>query len=75
MESINDFCKWVGTQRKAAEILSVSESTISRLVKGEIEVSKELAEKIEVVSHGVFRKERVMWPANQPAPTQQGEAA
>jgi len=40
---------------------------MSRLVSGDVEVSKDLAEKIEQVSHGVFKKERVLWPQSSAA--------
>jgi len=73
METIQDFCNWIGSQKRAAVALDVSEATISRLVSGEYRVPVELAEKIEQVSHGLFRKERVVWPSG--LPTQQGEAA
>lgn len=62
MESISDFCEWIGSQRRAAAALGVSESTISRVVSGAVRLPPEMAEKVEEVSHGLFRKERVMWP-------------
>lgn len=64
MESIKDFCNWAKTQRRAAQMLGVSEATVSRLVRGDIRVSPEIAERVEEVSGGLFRKERVLWPAN-----------
>lgn len=62
MESIRDFCIWMGSQKRAADALGVSESTISRVVSGVVRLPPEMAEKVEEVSHGLFRKERVMWP-------------
>ena len=62
MESIKDFCKWIGSQRRAADALGISESSVSRLVSGKLSVSPEIAERVEAVSHGLFRKERVLWP-------------
>lgn len=67
MESIKDFCKWARTQRRAAEMLGVSEATVSRMVRGEIRVSPEIAERVEEASCGLFRKERVLWPADNNA--------
>lgn len=67
MESFSDFCKWAGSQRKAAELLGVSESTVSRMASGDVSVSKETAERIEAVSGGLFRKERVLWPEGKAA--------
>jgi DNA-binding transcriptional regulator YdaS (Cro superfamily) len=62
MDSFQDFCKWAGTQRRASLLLGVSEATVSRMVRGEVRVSPEVAEKCEQASHGLFRKERVLWP-------------
>lgn len=62
MESIKDFCGWIGSQQRAAEALGVSASNVSRMVSGKLSVSPEIAERVEQVSHGLFRKERVLWP-------------
>lgn len=62
MQTISDFCTWMQSQRRAAEALGVSEATISRLVKGKQAVTPEIAERVEEVSRGLFKKERVLWP-------------
>jgi len=69
MESMKDFCQWIGSQRRAADALGISESNVSRLVSGKLNVSPEIAERVEVVSHGLFRKERVLWPESEKAKT------
>lgn len=62
MQTFSDFCTWIGSQRRAADALGISESNVSRLVSGKLNVSPEIAERVEQVSHGLFRKERVLWP-------------
>ena len=64
MSSFQDFCKWAKTQRRAAEMLGVSEATVSRMARGAVRVSPEIAERVEQASCGLFRKERVLWPAD-----------
>ena len=67
MESINDFCKWIGSQRRAAEALGLSESQVSRMVRGRSPVTKEVAEAAEAYSKGLFKKERLLWPSQEAA--------
>ena len=74
MGSIQDFFKWAGSQRKAAELLGVSEATISRMATGKQPISPSIAERVERITDGLFRRERVLWPASGPAPSQ-SEAA
>lgn len=62
MQTISDFCAWLKSQRRAAELLGVSETTVSRMVNGHQPVTPAIAEQIERVSGGLFRKERVLWP-------------
>ena len=62
MQTFNDFCEWMESQRRAADALGISESTVSRLASGKMRITPEIAERIETVSHGLFRKERVLWP-------------
>lgn len=62
MQNFSDFCAWVGSQRRAAVALGVSEATVSRIRSGKQPMSAEIAEKCEVVSHGLFRKEKMLWP-------------
>lgn len=62
MQTFADFCEWMKSQRRAAEALGVSESTVSRMRNGTMPITPEIAERCETVSHGLFRKERVLWP-------------
>ena len=62
METINDFCKWIGSQRRAALALNLSESKVSRLCAGITKVTPDIAEAAEKASHGLFKKERLIWP-------------
>lgn len=72
METFEDFCKWMGSQRRAADALGVSEFKVSRIVRKRSSLTPELAERVEQVSHGLFKKERVLWPSKGAA---EGEAA
>lgn len=63
MESIKDFCRWIGSQRRAAEALGISESQVSRMVSGKSPVTKRVAERGEAYSKGLFKKERLLWPS------------
>lgn len=69
METFEDFCNWMGSQRRAADALGISEFKVSRIVNGRAPLTPAIAEKVEQVSHGLFKKERVLWP------TKSGEAA
>jgi len=71
MQTFQDFVKWAGGTRRAALQLGVSASTVSRLATGKQPISPEIAEGCEAVSHGLFRKERVLWPDEEPADRQQ----
>lgn len=51
-------------------MLGFSKSYVCRLVNGDLEMTRQVAERVEEVSHGLFRKERVLW--SQP---KEGEAA
>jgi plasmid maintenance system antidote protein VapI len=62
METINDFCKWIGSQKRAAAALALTESQVSRLCNGRTRVTPEVAERAEAYSLGLFRKERLVWP-------------
>jgi DNA-binding transcriptional regulator YdaS (Cro superfamily) len=62
METINDFCKWIGSQKRAAAALGLTESKVSRLCSGKARLAPEVAEKAEAYSHGLFKKERLIWP-------------
>ena len=62
MQTFQDFVTWAGGTRRAALQLGVSASKVSRMSTQKQPISPEIAERIEAVSHGLFRKERVLWP-------------
>jgi plasmid maintenance system antidote protein VapI len=62
MNTFADFCEWMGSQKRAAKALDLSESTVSRIKNGKAEITPTLAERVEAVSHGRFRKEALIWP-------------
>lgn len=52
-----------GVQAKAADALQVDKSLVSRLYNGaRTSVSPALAERIEQISEGRYRKESFIWP-------------
>lgn len=51
-----------GNQSRAAEALGLDKSTVSRISKGQRSVTPAVAERIEAVSSGRFRKEAFIWP-------------
>lgn len=57
-----------GNQSRAAEALGVDRSLITRICAGDRGITPAMAEKIELLSGGRFKKEPFIWPA-------QGEAA
>lgn len=65
METIKDFCKWAGSQRKAAQFLGLKEPHMSQIVNGKAPLTRELCERCETVSGGLFRKESLMWPTTK----------
>lgn len=68
MSTFQDFVVWAGGTRRAARQLDTSAARVSRIKTGKQPVTPALAEKIEQVSHGLFKKERVLWPSSsQPA--------
>lgn len=58
-EFIADVCE--GSQAKAAQLLGLSESMVSRLRGGTRSVSPDVARRIEEASSGRFRRERFIW--------------
>ena len=71
MSSFNDFCKWAGSQRRAAEMLGVSEASVSRWAARGRVPHVMAAKRAEEVSHGLFH-----WPQMMEAPpSDQQEAA
>lgn len=65
VNTFQDFVKWAGGTRRAALQLGVSASKVSRIATGKQALSPEIAEGCEAVSHGLFRKEQVLWPDPQ----------
>lgn len=65
MQTFSDFCEWMKPQRRVAEALGVSEASVSRMRKGTQSITPEVAERCESVSHGLFRKEKILWPDPQ----------
>lgn len=65
MQTFSDFCEWFKPQRRVAEALGVSEATVSRMKSGSQAITPEVAEKCEAISHGAFRKEKILWPDPQ----------
>lgn len=60
----NDFVSvcFDGVQSRAADALDVDRSMVSRICNGERGVSPALAQRIEELSDGRFRKEAFIWP-------------
>jgi hypothetical protein len=69
MDSFRDFCNWMKPVRQVriAELLDRSEASVSRMKNGKQPVTREIAERCEELSHGVFTKERVMFPDDKAA--------
>lgn len=65
MQTFSDFCEWLKPQRRVAEALGISEASVSRMKSGAQPITPEVAEKCETVSHGLFRKEKILWPDPQ----------
>lgn len=61
-ESFADFVSWATSQAQAARMLRMSRASVNRILQGKQSVTPEVAEKCELVSHGLFRKERILWP-------------
>jgi len=51
-----------GNQTLAAQALGVTRSMVSRIARGQRNVSPALAKRAEEVSEGKFRKEMFIWP-------------
>ena len=62
MQTFSDFCEWMGSQRRVADALGFSESTVSRLANAKMPLTPEVAKRCEEISHGLFRKEKMLWP-------------
>ena len=55
MTNFNDFCKWAGSQRRAALMLDVSEASVSRWASAGRVSTVEAARKVEAATHGLFK--------------------
>lgn len=62
MDNFNDFCKWAGSQRRAAEMLGVSEASVSRWATSGCVPHVKAAARVEEVSHGLFKWPQMMRP-------------
>lgn len=64
MQTFKDFLVWMRPLKQAAVAakLGVSEATLSRMKSGRQPITPDIAAKVEELSHGVFAKERVLWP-------------
>lgn len=60
MKTFTDFVAWAGSQKRAAELLSVSESLVSRILSGERELLPEHAAEAERVSDGLYRADELL---------------
>ena len=65
MQTFSDFCEWMKPQSRVAKALGISEASVSRMKAGTQPITPEIAEKCEEISHGLFRKEKILWPDPQ----------
>lgn len=65
MSTFNDFCKWAGSQRRAALMLGVSEASVSRWAAAGRVSTVEAARKVEAVTHGLFKWADMLVPSEQ----------
>jgi excinuclease UvrABC nuclease subunit len=59
------FVKMMGSQAKAAQVLSISPSHVSLLTSGKRKISPDLAEKIELASGGQITKESLVFKSRR----------
>jgi DNA-binding transcriptional regulator YdaS (Cro superfamily) len=69
MTTFNDFCKWAGSQRRAASMLGVSEASVSRWASAGRIPTVEAARKVEAVTHGLFKWADMLVPGDSEHPT------
>lgn len=67
MSTFQDFVTWAGGTRRAAKQLGTSAAKVSRIKNNRQPVTPAIAERVEEVSHGLFKKERVLWPSKNEA--------
>lgn len=60
MKTFPDFVAWAGTQKRAAELLDVSESLVSRILSGERPLLPEHAVAAERASDGLYRADELL---------------
>ena len=65
MTNFNDFCKWAGSQKRASDMLCVSEATVSRWAAKGCAPNLEAARSIETASHGLFKWADMLVPASE----------
>lgn len=56
-----------GSQARAAQLLGLSESMVSRICSGDRGVSPDVANRIELVSEGRFKRDRFIWGDSPPS--------
>ena len=54
MHTLNDFVGWAGTQRKAAELAGLHESSFSRILSGRTALTVAVAKRIEQATDGRY---------------------
>lgn len=64
MTNIKDFVTWAGTQRAAAELIGMDESTMSLILAGKRNFLPQHATAIETATSGVFRCEDLIPAVN-----------
>lgn len=60
MNRFQDFVTWAGSQRQAAESLSLSDSTVSLILSGKRSLLPQHVVRAEQVSGGLFRAEDLL---------------
>lgn len=65
--TLREWVREVGGGKAAAELAGVSEVSIWKYLSGERRPSPEVAARIERVSDGAVRKERLIWPSERAA--------
>lgn len=60
MTSFLDFVAWAGTQRRAAELIGISESMVSLILSGKRPLLPKHVIRIERASDGLFRADDLL---------------
>ena len=54
MNTLQDFVEWAGTQRKAAQLAGLHDSTFSRVLAGRVALTVAVAKRIEQATDGRY---------------------